>query len=111
VKNAPGRKTDVSGCQWLQYLHSVGSCALRSATGAKSCAVRSLWRHRAALIRYAASHVQHLQKALTQMNIQLAHVISDVTADRPRDLDAILAGERDGQSPRGAARSPDQSQR
>ena len=97
VKNVPGRKTDVSDCQWLQYLHSVGLLRASFRPPAQVCAVRSLWRHRAALIRYAASHVQHMQKALTQMNLQLANVISDVTGKTGLAIiDAILAGERDG---------------
>ncbi len=96
VKNVPGRKTDVSDCQWLQYLHSVGLLRASFRPPAQVCAVRSLWRHRDTLVRYAASHVQHMQKALTQMNIQLAHVISDLTGKTGLAIvDAILAGERD----------------
>jgi transposase len=98
VKNVPGRKTDVSDCQWLQYLHSVGLLRASFRPPAQVCAVRSLWRHRDMLVRYAASHVQHMQKALTQMNIQLANVISDLTGKTGLAIiDAILAGERDGQ--------------
>ncbi len=95
VKNVPGRKSDVSDCQWLQYLHSVGLLRASFRPPAQVCAVRSLWRHRDTLIRYAASHVQHMQKALTQMNIQLANVISDLTGKTGLAIvDAILAGER-----------------
>jgi transposase len=97
VKNVPGRKTDVSDCQWLQYLHSVGLLRASFRPPAQVCALRSLWRHRDTLIRYAASHVQHLQKALTQMNLQLANVISDITGKTGLAIiDAILDGERDG---------------
>jgi transposase len=97
VKNVPGRKTDVSDAQWLQYLHSVGLLRASFRPPAQVCALRSLWRHRDTLIRYAASHVQHLQKALTQMNLQLANVISDITGKTGLAIiDAILAGERDG---------------
>lgn len=97
VKNVPGRKTDVCDCQWLQYLHSVGLLRASFRPPAQVCAVRSLWRHRDTLIRYAASHVQHMQKALTQMNIQLANVISDLTGVTGLAIiDALLAGERDG---------------
>jgi len=96
VKNVPGRKSDVSDCQWLQYLHSVGLLRASFRPPAQVCAVRSLWRHRDTLVRYAASHIQHMQKALTQMNLQLANVISDLTGKTGLAIvDAILAGERD----------------
>ena len=78
-KNLPGRKTDISDCQWIQYLHSVGLLRASFRPPEQICAVRSLLRHRATLARYAGSHVQHLQKALTQMNLQIHNVISDLT--------------------------------
>jgi transposase len=60
--------------------------------------MRSLWRHRDMLVRCASAHVQHMQKALTQMNIQLHHVISDLSGKTGLDIvDAILEGERDPQ--------------
>jgi transposase len=97
-KNLPGRKTDVRDCQWLQYLHSVGLLRASFRPPEHICAVRSILRHRATLLRYASSHVQHLQKALTQMNLQVHHVISDLTGVTGLAiLDAILAGERDPQ--------------
>ena len=97
-KNLPGRKTDIRDCQWLQYLHSVGLLRASFRPPETVCAVRSLLRHRSNLIRYASSHVQHLQKALTQMNLQLHHVISDLTGVTGLAiLDAILSGERDPQ--------------
>jgi len=96
VKNVPGRKTDVQDCQWLQYLHSVGLLRASFRPPETVCAVRSLLRHRDNLVRLAAGHTQHIQKALTQMNLQLHHVISDVTGVTGLAiLDAILAGERD----------------
>jgi transposase len=96
VKNVPGRKTDVSDCQWLQYLHSVGLLRASFRPPAEICALRSLWRHRDMLVRYAATHVQHMQKSLTQMNIQLANVISDLTGKTGLAIiDAMLLGERD----------------
>lgn len=95
-KNLPGRKTDISDCQWIQYLHSVGLLRASFRPPEAICAVRSLLRHRANLTRYAGSHVQHLQKALTQMNLQLHNVISDLTGVTGLAiLQAILAGERD----------------
>jgi transposase len=96
VKNVPGRKTDVQDCQWLQYLHTVGLLRASFRPPETVCAVRSLLRHRDALVQLAATHIQHLQKALNQMNLQLHHVLSDITGVTGLAiLDAILAGERD----------------
>ncbi len=95
VKNVPGRKTDVQDCQWLQYLHSVGLLRGSYRPAQEVCAVRSLLRHRDSLIKTAASHTQHMQKALTQMNLQIHNVISDITGVTGLAiLDAILSGER-----------------
>ena len=97
-KNLPGRKTDVSDCQWLQYLHSVGLLRASFRPPEHICAVRSLLRHRSNLVRYASDHVRHLPKALTQMNLQIHNVISDLTGVTGLAiLQAILQGERDGQ--------------
>jgi transposase len=98
VKNVSGRKSDVLDCQWLQQLMTYGllSGAFRPAD--QVCVLRSLWRQRAMLLRSQARHVQHMQKALTQMNVQLANVISDVVGETGQKiLRAIVAGERDGQ--------------
>ena len=96
VKNVPGRKTDVSDCQWLQYLHSVGLLSASHRPDQAICSIRSIWRHREGLVQMAAVHIQHMQKALDQMNMQLHHVISDITGTTGLAiLDAILAGERD----------------
>ena len=96
VKNVPGRKSDVSDCQWLQYLHSVGLLNGSYRPAHRVCAARSLFRHRESLIQMAASHVQHIQKALDQMNLQIHHVISDITGRTGLAiLDAILAGQRE----------------
>ena len=98
VKNVPGRKTDVLDCQWLQQLHSFGLLAASFRPEDDICVLRSYWRHRDNLIRYAAAHVQHMQKALEQMNVQLHKVISDLTGmTGMRILQAILDGERDRQ--------------
>jgi transposase len=95
-KNLPGRKTDVQDCQWLQYLHSVGLLRGSFRPPETVCAVRSLLRHRDGLVRAAATCVHRLHKALTQMNIQLQHVIADVTGVTGLAiLEALLAGERD----------------
>jgi len=96
VKHAPGRKTDVEDCQWIQYLHSVGLLNRSFRPPQEICAVRSLLRHRNNLIKASATHIQHMQKSLTQMNLQIHNVISDITGTTGLAiLDAILAGERD----------------
>ena len=98
VKNVPGRKTDVQDCQWLQYLHSVGLLRGSFRPPDAVCAVRTLLRHREALVQHAAASTQHMQKALNQMNLQLHHVLSDLTGVTGLAiLDAILAGERNPQ--------------
>jgi hypothetical protein len=95
VKNVPGRKTDVQDCQWLQYLHSVGLLRGSFRPDQDICAVRSLLRHRDNMVKAASSHIQHLQKALTQMNLQIHNVISNITGVTGLAIiDAILAGER-----------------
>ncbi|MCP4966902.1 MAG: IS110 family transposase [bacterium] len=95
-KNVPGRKTDVQDCQWLQYLHSVGLLRASFRPPAEVCALRTLWRHRRGIVEAASEHIQHMQKALDQMNVQLHHVLSDVTGVTGLAMiDAILAGERD----------------
>ena len=96
VRNVPGRKSDVSDCQWIQYLHSVGLLKASFRPPDQICVVRSLWRHRESLVQMAAEHTMHMQKALSQMNLQLHHVLSDITGlSGMKILDAILAGERD----------------
>lgn len=96
VKNVPGRKTDVQDCQWLQYLHSVGLLRGSFRPAQDICAVRSLLRHRDTMVKSASSHVQHIQKALTQMNFQIHNVISDIVGVTGLSIiDAIVAGERD----------------
>ena len=96
VKNVPGRRTDVSDCQWLQFLHSVGLLRASYRPEQEVCAVRALLRHRESLVQMAATHVNHMQKALDQMNLQLHHVISDITGQTGLAIvDAILAGKRD----------------
>lgn len=99
VKNVSGRKSDVLDCQWLQQLMTYGllSGAFRPADAI--CVLRSLWRQRGMLLRSQARAVQHMQKALTQMNVQLANVISDVAGQTGQKiLRAIVAGQRDGQA-------------
>jgi transposase len=96
AKNVPGRKTDVLDCQWLQRLHTYGLLSGSFRPDDAICVLRSYWRHRTTLINYISSHVQHMQKALTQMNVQLHKVISDITGvTGMRIIRAILSGERD----------------
>ncbi len=96
VKHVPQRKTDVSDCQWLQQLHSYGLLSASFRPQDEICRLRSLMRHRANLVSGAAAEVQHIQKALLQMNLYLHHVVSDVMgATGRRMLEAILNGQRD----------------
>jgi transposase len=96
VRSVPGRKSDVLDCQWLQQLMSYGLLRGAFRPSGEVCALRAVWRHRDMLLSYQARHVQHLQKALTQMNVQLHHVISDIMgATGQAIVRAINAGERD----------------
>ena len=81
VQRAPGRpKTDVQDCQWLQRLHTYGLLAAAFRPPEQICVLRSYLRQRSMLVTYASQHIQHMQKALTQMNLKLQHVVSDVTS-------------------------------
>ena len=96
MKNVPGRRTDWHECQWLQFLHSVGLLRAAFRPEGDVCAVRSLMRHRAELVEMTSQHIQHMHKALTQMNVQIQHVISDITGLTGLAIvDAILDGQRD----------------
>lgn len=93
VKNVPGRKTDVVDCQWLQQLHTYGLLRGSFRPEQDITPMRSYFRHRERLVEYAASHIQHMQKALVQMNIQLHKVVSDITgATGMAILRAIVSG-------------------
>jgi transposase len=95
-QNVPGRRTDVSDCQWLRYLHAVGLLRPSFRPTDQVCVLRSLARHRDSLIQTAATHVLRMHKALDQMNLQIHHVISDITGVTGlKIVEAILAGERD----------------
>ena len=96
LKRVPGRKTDVADCQWLQQLHTYGLLAPAFRPDEQIRGLRTYMRHRAMLIDYASHHIQHLHKALTQMNVKLQHVISDITGKTGMAITgAIVAGERD----------------
>jgi transposase len=95
VKHVPGRKSDVSDCQWLQYLHSVGLLRASFRPESEIRAIRALSRHRSSLIEIASVHVQHMHKALTQMNLQIHHVLSDITGlSGMAIIQSIVDGER-----------------
>jgi transposase len=96
VKHVPGRKSDVRDCEWLQILHSYGLLSGCFRPAAAICVLRSYLRQRELLVRNASAHIQHMQKALTLMNLQLHHVLSDITGvSGLRILWALLKGERD----------------
>jgi len=96
LKHVPGRKTDVQDCQWIQQLHTYGLLRGSFRPNDPTCRLRTLVRHRANLVSSGAEHILHMQKALTQMNIQLHHVVSHLTGETGlRILKAILKGERD----------------
>jgi transposase len=95
-RHAPGRpKSDVLDCQWLQRLHSYGLLTASFRPAEKVVVLRSYLRQRQMLIRYSGQHVQHMQKALEQMNVKLAEVVSDVSGVTGMAIiRAILRGER-----------------
>ena len=96
VKHVPGRKSDVQDCQWLQQLHTYG--LLRAAFRPEDaiCRLRTFQRHRKSLVECAAMWIQHIQRALNEMNLHLHHVLSDLSGQSGLAIvDAILAGERD----------------
>lgn len=91
-------KTDVADCQWLQRLHTFGLLRPSFRPPESVLTLRGYWRQRQMQVRYAASHVQHIQKALEQMNVKLTEVAADIMgATGTRIIQAILQGERDAQ--------------
>ncbi len=96
AKHVPGRKTDVSDAQWLRRLHEYGLLRASFRPKGEVAALRAYLRQRERLLDYAASHIQHMQKALMQMNVQLQHVVTDMTGVTGMSIiRAIVAGERD----------------
>lgn len=95
ARAVPGRKTDVNDAQWIQRLHSCGLLRASFHPDREIAALRSYLRLRERHLDYAAAHIQHMQKALTHMNVQLHHVVSDITGlTGMRIIRAIVAGER-----------------
>jgi len=106
VKNVSGRKSDVLDCQWIQQLHTYGLLAGAFRPPDEVCVLRSYLRQREMLRQAASQHIQHMQKALQQMNLLLHNVVSDITGvTGMKIIKAILAGERD---PRVLARNRDE---
>jgi hypothetical protein len=95
ARAVPGRKSDISDAQWLQRLHACGLLRTSFRPGREIAALRAYLRARERRLDHAASHIQHMQKALTFMNLQLQHVISDITGVTGMQIiRAIVAGER-----------------
>ena len=96
VKNVSGRKSDLLDCQWLRQLHSYGLLAGAFRPAQEVLPLRAYLRQRQMLVQYGARHIQHMQKALQQMNVRLDNVVTDITGlTGMRIIKAILAGERD----------------
>ena len=96
TKNLPGRKSDVQESQWLMKLHTYGLLRNSFRPSQEIRTMRTYWRQRNDLVQSAGRHVQRMQKALTQMNLQLANVLSDVSGMTGQAIiKAIGGGERD----------------
>lgn len=99
TKNLPGRKSDVQESQWLLKLHTYGLLRNSFRPDSEIRVLRTYWRQRAEHVQAAGDCVRRMQKALTQMNLQLANAISDIMGSTgQRILRAILAGERDAEN-------------
>lgn len=95
LKSVPGRKTDVVDCQWIQQLHTYGLLSGAFRPEEKVSVLRSYLRQREMLAQNLTQHIQHMQKAMTQMNVKLQHVVGDITGvTGMRIIKAILSGER-----------------
>lgn len=96
VKNVPGRKSDVLDCQWIQQLHSYGLLRGAFRPSDQECELRSLMRQRTMLIQEGAGFKLRMQKSLTQMNLQLHNVMSDISCEAGiKILRDIISGKRD----------------
>ena len=96
LRRVAGRKSDIQDAQWIQTLHSYGLLESSFRPQGELVVLRTLLRHRAQLLEHRSPHIQHLQKALLQMNVQLSQALSDVTGETGlRIIRAIVAGERD----------------
>jgi transposase len=96
TKNVAGRKSDVRDCQWIQRLHTYGLLQGSFRPEDPYCVLRTYLRYRDELVSARSTQCQHMQKAMQQMNVQLHHVLSDVTGvSGLAIIEAILAGQRD----------------
>jgi transposase len=96
VHNVRGRKSDIKDCEWLQQLHSVGLLRASFRPAAAMVPLRSYLRQRAILVEELTARIQRMQKALTEMNLMLHTVVSDITGVTGlKIIHAILAGARD----------------
>jgi transposase len=96
VKNVSGKKSDVMDCQWIQKLHTFGLLGASFRPADAYCVARTYMRLRDDLIAGASAQIQLMQKAMHQMNVQLSHVLSDITGISGKAIvEAILAGQRD----------------
>lgn len=95
IKHAPGRKSDVVDCQWIQQLHCYGLLTSAFHPDDQIGVLRAYHRQRTMLVNHAATHIQHMQKAMEQMNIKLTNVLSDITGTTGmKIIRSILSGER-----------------
>lgn len=98
LRRVSGRKSDIQDAQWIQTLHSYGLLESSFRPQAELVALRTLLRHRAQWLDHRSPHIQHMQKALLQMNVQLSQALSDVTGETGLNIiRAIVSGERDPQ--------------
>lgn len=98
VKGVPGKKTDVCDARWLQQLHAAGLLAKSFRPPQEIAPIRYVMRHRSQLVESAGRHLLLMQKVLTEMNLKLQHVLSDIDGASARAIiDAILEGERDAE--------------
>lgn len=96
LRRVAGRKSDIQDAQWIQTLHSYGLLESSFRPQAELVALRTLLRHRSQLLEHRSPHIQHVQKAMLQMNVQLSQALSDVTGETGLAIiRAIVAGERD----------------
>jgi len=96
TKNVSGRKSDVLDCQWLQTLHTYGLLTAAFRPADEICVLRGYMRQKEMLVQSSSMHIQHMQKALQQMNLLLHNVVSDITGVTGMTiLKAIIAGQRD----------------
>jgi transposase len=96
TKNVSGRKSDVLDCQWLQTLHTYGLLTGAFRPADEICVLRGYMRQKEMLVQSSSMHIQHMQKALQQMNLLLHNVVTDITGVTGMTiLKAIIAGQRD----------------